>query len=168
MSLLQFNNRLLHHSQIADSLRSGVAEWLKWERDLRGATFSNRIRNDPADRLPIIRLNHEMRDYIPKLSSHLSNHGQYSYILESFYLETTGSYYVDLSSQLAQSFKDDQSSFIKQAGTLIEDETQRAKDVLPASSCASVREVTLKSLLGDRLEWLAGGSLFAISRYSQG
>jgi hypothetical protein len=107
-----------------------------------------------------------MRDYVSKLSSHLHSHGQYDYILESFYLECTESYYTNLSAELAQSLREDPNSFVKQAGVWIEDETQRAKDVLLTSSWGPVREVTLRALLGNRLEWLAGGLLSTVLFHS--
>lgn len=98
-----------------------------------------------------------MRHIIPELVAHLHAHRQYPFVFESFYLDITESYYTASSAELAQSTKDNAADFLKRVDLWVDDEMQRSKDLLPVGSWNLVREVTLKSMMMNRLEWLANG-----------
>jgi len=103
-----------------------------------------------------------MRPFIKELVSHLVVHGQYHSLFETFYIDTTQSFYVTESIERAAALKHQAQKFITHVNLRVEEEIQRCRDVLPEGSWGNVEEVTEKALLAGRLEWLAtqGGSIF--------
>lgn len=96
-----------------------------------------------------------MRPHIPALIRHLSNHGRYTGIFESYYVDLTHEFYTEESTERAEALRSNAQDFLQHCTKRRLEEQQRAKDVLPESSCASVMDTTDKALLTGRLDWLA-------------
>ncbi|RDB27309.1 Cullin-4 [Hypsizygus marmoreus] len=129
-----FLSKIFENPQIAIRLRSGILEWANWERKFR--------------------LEHDLRPDIVALVSHLVTHKQYA-TFEEYYIKTTESFYTAESDELSKSMKADPKGFFKHAYLRIEEETKRAKDILPVGSWSLVRETTERAIWGGRLTWLS-------------
>ncbi|KAF8060763.1 Cullin family-domain-containing protein [Lyophyllum atratum] len=133
-----FSARIFENPQIAIRLRTGVLEWTNYERQFH--------------------LEHDLRSEIPKLVAHLVSHKQYS-SFEAYFIKITKAYYTTESEELSVSMQADAQGFFKHAYIRIEEEVQRAKDVLPIGSWTIVRETVEQAIWGGRLEWLANETI---------
>ncbi|TFK38770.1 Cullin-4B [Crucibulum laeve] len=140
LAFSQFSNRIFDDRRIVEYLRSGISEWLSWER-----------KNNSE---------HKDRDRIKLLIKHLLTHQQYSPI-EEYYLEITRAFYMAESNERAKNMKNDPKGFYQFVSRRIKQEDARCKDVLPVGSWVLVRKVTEKALWTGRLEWLANETLGA-------
>jgi cullin 4 len=113
-----------------------------------------------------VRRPHKKRAVIPALISHLHTHTQYQQLFEDPYLRHTKSYYDDESLLLVQK-SEDGSVFQLAMSQRVQEEVQRAKDVLPEASWELVRSAVMEAWLGDRLEWLAKAGTHALSVWSK-
>ncbi|KAF8650603.1 hypothetical protein AX16_005173 [Volvariella volvacea WC 439] len=133
LAYLLFTERIFEHVEIATRLRDGIAAWLTWERKYR--------------------LPHDARPQITKLISHLVVHKQYA-IFENHYIDLTESFYSSESTECYEKMKNDSEAYFRHVRHRIEEEEQRAKDVLLMGSWALVRKTTENTLWDDRLEWV--------------
>ncbi|TFK63076.1 Cullin-domain-containing protein [Pluteus cervinus] len=129
-----FASNTFENWRIVERWQAGVKDWLSWERR--------------------VRLDHELRLYIPALVSHLVSHRQYANF-EAYYIDITQEFYKADSEQHAETMKADPRDFFRHVRRRIEEEDQRSKDVLLAGSLAPVRVVVEKSLLEGRLDWIS-------------
>ncbi|KAF5376863.1 hypothetical protein D9615_007286 [Tricholomella constricta] len=129
-----FSEKVFENPQIALRLRGGILEWVNYERKFR--------------------LEHDLRPQIPQLIAHLISHKQYS-AFEEYFVKITHEFYTAESEELSQSMKADAKGFFKHCHLRIEEEGQRAKDVLPIGSWTLIRETVERALWSGRLEWLA-------------
>ncbi|GLB36813.1 putative cullin family protein [Lyophyllum shimeji] len=130
----QFTERIFENLQIALRLRNGVSEWATYEREHRMA--------------------HPLRHEIPKLVAHLVTHKQYS-SFEEYFIKIADAWYTAKSEEMARSMKDDAKGFFEFGYSRIDEECQRAMDVLPIGSWTIVRETAERAIWNGRLEWLA-------------
>ncbi|OCH94183.1 Cullin-domain-containing protein [Obba rivulosa] len=134
-----FEQRIFQNVDIVNRLQSNIQEWVTWERK-NGAQ-------------------HPLRDRISVLIKHLQRHGQYHNIFELFYLDLTQTFYLNESQACVEDDKMDAKTFVRHCENRRDQEQQRAKEVLPEGSLDEILAVTDKSLLTDRLDWLAKGAL---------
>ncbi|KAH9920321.1 Cullin-4B [Fomitopsis serialis] len=134
-----FAERIFENSSIVERLHTGIRTWIEWER---------------KERAP-----HKLREHIPALVRHLSSHNQYLPIFESFLLDITKPYYEAESAERAEVLRGDARDFLKHCEARRKEEEQRAKAVLPESSCQEIVHTTDKALLTGRLDWLAKDAL---------
>ncbi|OSX68038.1 hypothetical protein POSPLADRAFT_1064405 [Postia placenta MAD-698-R-SB12] len=134
-----FAERIFENAAIVRRLQAGIKAWIECERTIGTA--------------------HKMRPHIPALIRHLSNHGRYTGIFESYYVDLTHEFYTEESTERAEALRSNAQDFLQHCTKRRLEEQQRAKDVLPESSCASVMDTTDKALLTGRLDWLAKDAL---------
>ncbi|KAH9836648.1 Cullin-domain-containing protein [Rhodofomes roseus] len=134
-----FAERIFENSSIVERLHAGIKAWLEWERKDRTA--------------------HKLRQHIPALVRHLSNHRQYTPIFEDFVLDITKTYYEAESTERTEALRGDARDFLKHCEARCREEDQRAKAVLPESSLHEILKTTDKALLTGRLDWLAKDAL---------
>ncbi|KDR70101.1 hypothetical protein GALMADRAFT_255498 [Galerina marginata CBS 339.88] len=132
------SERIFGSAQVMERLRSGVKDWLTWERKNRR--------------------DHRDRAIIPALIQHLLRHHQYS-ALEEYYITVTRDFYIEESAAKATEFKDNPKAFFNNARARIEEEAARSKAVLPVPTWGIIRENTERALWGGRLEWVASTTL---------
>ena len=81
-------------------------------------------------------------------------------MFEEHYLNITRNFYVEESERLAESMRDDAFGFFKCTRLRIEEETKRAKMILPVSSWGLVQKATEEALWTGRIDWLVNQSEF--------
>ncbi|KAG6909083.1 hypothetical protein DXG01_002064 [Tephrocybe rancida] len=133
-----FSQRIFGHPQIHVRLRTGVLEWINYERKLR--------------------LGHSLRSEIPKLIAHLTVHRQYAFF-ETDYLQSSRDFYTVESAELAQSMKSNAPGFFGHVNTRLDEEEQRCKDLLPVGSWGIVRQTVEECIWNNQLEWLANNTV---------
>ncbi|KNZ75711.1 Cullin-4B [Termitomyces sp. J132] len=129
-----FSERIFGNPQVQLRLRTGVSEWVNYERKFRMA--------------------HSRRPEIPKLIVHLTVHNQY-HAFEAFYIKITREFYTAEATELSQSMTSNARRFFGHIIVRIEEEEQRSKDLLPVGSWNIVRQAVDECIWGGRLEWLA-------------
>ncbi|KZT68852.1 Cullin-domain-containing protein [Daedalea quercina L-15889] len=134
-----FAERIFENSSIVERLHAGIKTWLDWERKERTA--------------------HKLREHIPALVRHLSNHDQYLPVFESYFLAITQIFYEAESTERAERLSGDAREFLKHCEVRRTEEEQRAKALLPESSWHDIVQTTDKALLTGRLDWLAKDAL---------
>ncbi|KII86249.1 hypothetical protein PLICRDRAFT_55976 [Plicaturopsis crispa FD-325 SS-3] len=134
LSYTAFTIRVFQTDTIVARLRSGVEEWLQWERRLRL----------PSDE----------RSCITALIAHLLTHGHYTTIFEKHYLSLTDTFYTAESLTLSESHAGRAQDFLKQVDLRLGEEEERAREVLPPFSLTAVKSSAERALLSDRLKWL--------------
>ncbi|EPQ61295.1 Cullin-domain-containing protein [Gloeophyllum trabeum ATCC 11539] len=136
-----FTLRIFANPEIKWRLNAAIEKWLAWERHHRAA--------------------HELRPRFQELIGHLYVYGQYSPVLEVPYLEFTEAFYTAESQALYETC-DSARDFAKECKIRIQEEEQRAREVLSPKSWDEVRKTTERQLLNSRLKWLASNALPAI------
>ncbi|KAF8213470.1 Cullin family-domain-containing protein [Mycena galopus ATCC 62051] len=92
---------------------------------------------------------------IPSLISHLYTHHQYS-VFEEFYRDFTWQYYERKSSEMVEGdLKENPQKFFDEIQVLIKQEVERSQTLLPVGSWGTIRDATVKALLGGRMNWIA-------------
>jgi len=147
-----FSNNMFGNPQITQLLRSGLQEWLHWERENRS------VHED--DSLVVLwsifyRKNHELRPVISQLISHLITHDKYSDALESRYVDMTESYYSEESRRKSIAMKSDPAGFMIHCVARVQEEIERSRDMLLESSWELIRSTTERSLLQNQFGWVA-------------
>ncbi|KAJ7102296.1 Cullin family-domain-containing protein [Mycena belliarum] len=138
LALSLYVRSIFENPQLMNTLRRSVHILVKEERDVRMlATKTNDI---------------------PALVAQLCAHQQYS-VFEEYYREMTLEYYEKESARLATEMKDDPKRFFSHVQSRIEEEVERSKLLLPIGSWSIMRDVTLKSLLHERMVWIAQETL---------
>ncbi|KAK7064545.1 CULLIN-2 domain-containing protein [Favolaschia claudopus] len=133
-----FVRRIFENPELMEFLRNSVRTVVTAERYLKlGVRYSRSI---------------------PSLISHLYTHQQYT-VFEEFYRDFTFEYFEKESSTLAESMKDKPKEFFAHIQTLVREEVQRSRDLLPAGSWSVMRDATVKALLGGRMSWIAETTL---------
>ncbi|KAH7925704.1 Cullin-4B [Leucogyrophana mollusca] len=130
-----FRDRIFHSFEILERIRSGVQQWVKWERD-------NRQR-------------HPQRASIKSLVSHLVTHETYTPVLEISYLEHTTKYYKDESEVKIGTEKISAYQFLMLCRQRVEEEEARVNEVLLDATWPLIKEATQNALLEGQLQWLA-------------
>jgi hypothetical protein len=82
-------------------------------------------------------------------------HSHYQQIFEDPYLKEITTYYIRESQELAAKHTDNGAAFLKEASARLEEEVERAKDLLPSGSWAAVTRETQEALFGQQLQWLS-------------
>ncbi|TFY64269.1 hypothetical protein EVG20_g6008 [Dentipellis fragilis] len=134
-----FTDRIFYHAGIFEKLREGIAEWVQWERN---------------NRQP-----HRDRPLIADLIKHLEIHQKYPSVFESYYMELTKNYYVAEAAELLSAPDKDALKFFNHTVSRIEEEKQRAKELLPVASWTTAQEMTERALVAEQLPWLAKNAL---------
>ncbi|KAA1475398.1 Cullin-4B [Dentipellis sp. KUC8613] len=134
-----FTDRIFYHAGIFEKLREGVAEWIQWERN---------------NRQP-----HRDRPLIADLIKHLEIHQKYPSVFESYYMELTKNYYVAEAAELLSAPDKDALKLFEHTVSRIEEEKQRAKELLPVASWTTAQEMTERALVAEQLPWLAKNAL---------
>jgi cullin-4 len=99
---------------------------------------------------------HAARADIHTLIRHLRIHSQYNAHFESPYLQRLCEYYTDQAKKGAGQSKDPQ-KFLDYCNAKTNEESSRARAILPDTSWQAVGATTERSLLLDHLDWLAKG-----------
>jgi cullin-4 len=76
-------------------------------------------------------------------------------VFEEYYRDITWQYYEKESSKLAEEMKDNPKGFFEHIKSLIKEEVERSKKLLPVGSWSIIRDATLKALLSERMTWIA-------------
>ncbi|KAG6330007.1 hypothetical protein ID866_9082 [Astraeus odoratus] len=134
-----FKSQVLDCSHIIEQIRSGVRDWLVWERD--------KSMESPH------------RGCIQSLVSHLVTHGVYPVIFERFVGEHTLAYYSAEAETHIHEMKITPELFLVHVAQRVAEEEARAVAVFLPTTVALVRRATRHGLLDGRLEWLAHGAM---------
>ncbi|KAG6873267.1 hypothetical protein C0995_001041 [Termitomyces sp. Mi166 len=129
-----FSERIFENPQVQMRFRTGVSEWVNYERKLRMA--------------------HSHRPEILKLIAHLTRHNQY-HAFEAFYIKITREFYTAEAAELSQSVALNARNFFGHIIARIEEEEQRSKDLLLVGSWNIVLQAVEECIWGGRLEWVA-------------
>lgn len=131
-----FSERIFESPKVQLRLRTGVFQWVNYERKFR--------------------MTHSRRPEIIKLITHLTLHNQY-HAFESFYIKITREFYTAETAELSRTIPNAR-KFFHHIMVRVEEEEQRSKDILSVGSWNIVRQAVEECIWGDRLEWLANNS----------
>ncbi|KAG7090502.1 hypothetical protein E1B28_009615 [Marasmius oreades] len=134
LALSMFNAKMFEDQAIEQLLSQSITMWANDERQ---------------NRKP-----HPLRGNITKLFNYLNLHGQYPRF-ENMYLASTEAYYKAESKTKADELRDFPDQFMKHALTSIDMEVERTKEIFLPMSWSGIKEVTERSLMEERTQWLA-------------
>ena len=144
-------SKIFYDRRLRERLTQVVNEWLTWE-------WQNWFVVVILIHHPLIysSAEHAARPDIRSLIRHLRIHAQYNAHFESPYLRRLREYYTDQAKRRSGPL-DDPLTFLNYCATKRNEEDSRARAILPDSSWDAVEATTERSLLLDRLDWLADG-----------
>ncbi|KAN0136347.1 Cullin family domain containing protein [Lactarius tabidus] len=129
-------SKIFYDRRLHERLCQVVNDWLTWEWENMAV--------------------HAARADIHTLIRHLRIHSQYNAHFESPYLQRLCEYYTDQAKKGAGQSKDPQ-KFLDYCNAKTNEESSRARAILPDTSWQAVGATTERSLLLDHLDWLAKG-----------
>lgn len=100
-------------------------------------------------------MGHEARPQIAEFISHLTKHDRYPTSFESFYIDATKAFYEDESSRMAKEMKLDPAGFTIHCIARVQEEVERAEEMLPEATLSLVRATVENSLIEHRVTWIA-------------
>ncbi|KAF8139806.1 Cullin-4B [Boletus edulis] len=141
LALTSFKQKVLGSSEIVDSIRGSVLEWLNLERTQRSV--------------------HSNRDMIRNLVRHLLLHDVYAVIFERYILEQTLSFYIAEANAKIEKLDLTAERFLDHVTVRTGEERERAEAVCGGigETIKEVVQACRRGLLEARLDWFAKGAL---------
>jgi cullin-4 len=135
LAFTRFRERIFSGHLIVDKLQKGISTWVTWERN-EGQV-------------------HIHRPFLKELVSHLFTHYVYDTIFERHFVEQTQEYFSKESYQMVEVEKTKAKLFLAHCNQRTNEEQGRARDLMPDSTIALVKETAIRALFEGRLEWMA-------------
>jgi cullin-4 len=135
LAFTRFRERIFSGHLIVDKLQKGISTWVTWERN-EGQV-------------------HIHRPFLKELVSHLVTHYVYDTIFERHFVEQTQEYFSKESYQMVEVEKTKAKLFLAHCNQRTNEEQGRARDLMPDSTIALVKETAIRALFEGRLEWMA-------------
>ncbi|KAF8845530.1 Cullin-domain-containing protein [Paxillus ammoniavirescens] len=137
LAFTSFKRQIFDDAIIVEQIRSGVLQWLDWERSA-GAP-------------------HPKRESIQRLVSHLLTHDTFALIFERFILEQTLSFYTAEAKSKIEKLRISAEEYLAHVSVRTREERERAEAVCCGigQTVGGIVQAARRGLLAGRLDWVA-------------